>query len=84
MIVITSIIDDAWQLIAKLAISLILVRLHISFQKAKFITNLVTSNNTELAVYIYGKLSAEIYLGHEINIDRNNQICKIHRRIGLS
>ncbi|CAG9830961.1 unnamed protein product [Diabrotica balteata] len=59
------------------------VGLEINFAKTKMMTNLVPSGPLKLENWNIETVDKYIYLGHEIQISRDNQTCELSRRIAL-
>ncbi|XP_044749804.1 uncharacterized protein LOC123310400 [Coccinella septempunctata] len=60
------------------------VRLKINISKTKCMPNLVPSANIAIGNHDVDLVDRYIYLGHEIRILRDNQTCKLKKRITLS
>lgn len=59
------------------------IGLTINFIKTKMMSNMVPSDQIQINNYKIEQVYRYVYLDHEITITRENQICKLNRRITL-
>lgn len=84
IVLITDRIDNAIEMCERLYHASMQVGLKINYSKTQVMTNLVLSENINIAGTTIEQTSAYKYLGHEIRLSRDNQTNELIRRIGLT